>query len=191
MKEEKVGAPSRTQAIRMRLDEAYALRARARPSLPLGGVVIAERHEARGGEDQRVLDKVDAGCSFFVSQAVFSVTASKNLLSDLHYRCAAEGRPVPPVLVTLSPCGSLGTLEFMRWLGVSVPRWLENELRHAHDILARSVELSLALFEELLFFARQKRIPLGCNVESVARRKDEIDASVDMVHRVAALLRLA
>lgn len=183
-----VGAPSQTQAVKLRLADAYRARRDEAASVPLGGVLIAERHEARGGEDERVLRKVEHGCSFFISQAVYSVTASKNLLSSLHYRCLAEQRPVPPILVTLSPCGSKQTLDFMSWLGVSVPLWLRNELLHAQDILEKSVDLSLTGFEELLDFAREKRIPLGCNVESVALRKEEIEASVHLVHRVARIL---
>ena len=37
-------------------------------------------------------------------------------------------------------CGSLKTLAFLHWLGVNVPRWLENTLRHAADPLAESYE---------------------------------------------------
>jgi 5,10-methylenetetrahydrofolate reductase len=151
-------------------------------------VVIAERHETRGGEDERVLRKRERGCSFFISQAVYSVSASKNLLSDLYYGCQESGKALPTVLVTLSPCGSTKTLEFMAWLGVFVPRWLENELRRAHDILEKSVDLTLAGFAELHEFAREKGIPLGCNVESVSLRKEEIEASVEMVHRANAIL---
>ena len=183
-----VGAASRSQAARTKLPEAYALCRDELPRLPLGGVVIAEWHEAVGGEERRVLDKVAAGCSFFISQAVYSPVASKNLLSDLYYRCAEDGRAVPPILVTLSPCGSRKTLEFLRWLGISVPRWLENELLHAHDILQTSVELCCQVFAELLEFARAKGIPLGCNVESVSLKKEEIEASVELVRRVAQLL---
>ena len=119
---------------------------------------------------------------------IHSSAASKDLLSDLHYRCAESGRAVPPILVTLSPCGSLKTLEFLRWLGISVPRWLENELLHAHDILQTSVELCCQVFSDLLDFARSKDIPLGCNVESVSLKKEEIEASVELVRRVAHLL---
>ena len=183
-----VGAPSKAQAVSLRLEEAYRARSEAVPDLPLGGVLIAERHEARGGEDERVLHKVELGCQFFISQAVYSVAASKNLLSDLYYRCLATGRECPRVLVTLSPCGSKKTLEFMAWLGVSVPRWLQNELLHAGDILEKSVELALTGFAELHDFAREKGIPLGCNVESVSLHKPEIEASVEMVHRIAQLL---
>lgn len=183
-----VGAPSRDAEVRLRLSDAYRLRADRCDTLPLGGVVIAERHRTKGVEDQRVFSKVEAGCSFFISQAVYDVTATKDLLSDVWFRCQAEGRDVPPILVTLSPCGSLKTLEFLEWLGVVVPRWVQNELRHASDILEASVEATLGAFEELHAFAESKGFSIGCNVESVALRKAEIDASVEMVHRVAAML---
>ncbi|MBX7097744.1 MAG: hypothetical protein K1X89_08535 [Myxococcaceae bacterium] len=183
-----VGAPSKDSVPATRLSEAYALRSAEVGGLPLGGVVIAERHGERGSEVDRVLSKCAQGCSFFVSQTVYAVTSTKNLLSDLHYRCLALGRPVPPVLVTLSPCGSLKTLEFMRWLGVSVPRWLENELSHSADILETSVEVSARVFEELHGFARDKGIPLGANVESVSLGKAEIDASVELTRRVQRTL---
>lgn len=183
-----VGAPSKTQRVSLQLADAYrAVRAEL-PELPLGGVVIAERHEARGGEDERLLNKLEQGCSFFVSQAVYSVTATKNLLSDLHYRCQDSGRAPPPLLLTLSPCGSKKTLDFLAWLGISVPRWLQNELLHAHDILAKSIELSALAFAELYDFAIDKGIQLGCNVESVSLQKAEIEASVELVNRVATLM---
>ena len=83
-----------------------------------------------------------------------------------------------PVVITLSPCGSEKTIAFMKWLGIGFPRWLENELRHSSDILAKSVKLCESIFSELLEFAREKRIPLGVNVESVSIRKSEIEASV-------------
>jgi len=183
-----VGAPSKTQRVNLQLADAYRARRAHRPDLPLGGVVIAERHEARGGEDERVLAKLEQGCSFFVSQAVYSVTASKNLLSDLYYRCQDSGRALPPLLLTLSPCGSKKTLDFMAWLGVSVPRWLQNELLHARDILAKSIELCALTFAELHDFAAEKGISLGCNVESVSLQKSEIEASVELVSRIAELL---
>ena len=184
-----VGAPSKTQQVSLRLGDAYRARSSGAPAVPLGGVLIAERHEARGGEDERALSKADQGCSFFISQAVYAVTASKNLLSDLHYRCQELGRKVPPVLLTLSPCGSKKTLEFMAWLGVSVPRWLQNELLHAQDILAKSVEMSVTTFAELYEFATEKGIVLGCNVESVSLQKAEIEASVELVQRIAKVMR--
>jgi len=184
-----VGAPSREGVTATRLSDAYALRSAEVRELPLGGIVIAERHEARGSEVDRVIIKLSQGCSFFISQTVYAVTSTKNLLSDLYYRCNQDGIAMPPVLVTLSPCGSLKTFEFMRWLGVSVPRWLENDLKHSADILDTSVRVSVKLFEELWSYARDKGIPLGANVESVSLGKAEIEASVEMTKQVQRILR--
>jgi hypothetical protein len=183
-----VGAASRRQRAHLKLSEAYALHRAEFVNLPLGGVLIAERHSPTQREDERVFHKQGLGCSFFVTQAVYSVVATKNVLSDLHYNARARGRPLPPVLVTLSPCGSLKTLEFMRWLGVSVPRWLANELDHAEDILETSLEQCTTILEDLLDFCAPKGIPLGCNVESVSIRREEIEASVELVTRVRRLL---
>lgn len=183
-----VGAASSRAPGTTSLREAYTDYGAGDQSMPLGGVLIAERHESSGGEDERVLRKMDAGCSFFITQAVYSVVATKDALSDLYYRVTADGRPMPPVLVTLSPCGSKKTLEFLRWLGVVVPRWLENELLHADDTLSQSVEACTDILEELHAFAASKSIPLGCNVESVSLRKAEIDASVELVHRARRIL---
>lgn len=183
-----VGAASRHQRTTMRLADAYALRRRAHADVPTGGVLIGERHRGRHTEHERVLRKVDDGCGFFVTQAVYSATDTKDVLSDLHLRCAALDRPVPPVLVTLTPCGSERTLTFLRWLGVEVPRWLANELLHADDTLAASVDLCTDIFADLWRYARDRGIPLGCNVESVSLNRAEIDASVELLCRVATIV---
>jgi hypothetical protein len=182
-----VGAPSGRDRPALSLRQAYARRADVAPDLGLGAIAIAERHAHKGDEHERMLGKRELGCEFFITQAVFSVVASKDLLSDLHYACQAREIPTPPVLLTLSPCGSLETLAFMRWLGIHVPRWLDNELRHTDDVLERSIDLIVNVFSELLSFARDKGIGLGCNVESVSLARAEIDASVELVARVHGL----
>jgi hypothetical protein len=183
-----VGAPSRAQEHRLKLKDGYELHRKHFSHLHLGGVLIPERHQKGWDEDQRVLRKMDRGCAFFVTQAVYSVDASKDILSDLYFRCQREERAFPEIYLTLSPCGSIKTLEFLDWLGVFVPRWLRNELVASADILERSVELSVAAFAELSYFAQEKGIALGCNIESVSLHKAEIDASVELVHRLRALI---
>jgi hypothetical protein len=183
-----VGAASKSVESKTRLPDAYALAKSEFSELPVGGVLIAERHGAESREDQRVLRKLEQGCRFFITQTVYSAGRSKDVLSDLYYECRARELDVPPILITLSPCGSLKTLEFMHWLGISVPRWLENELRHSSDILRTSVEHSLLVLEELVDFAKEKGLPLGCNVESVSLGKAEIDASVELTERASQLL---
>ena len=123
-----VGAPSKTQTVTMSMNDAYKLKAETNSDLLLGGVTIPERHQAKGDEHIRVFNKIAQGCSFFVSQGVYDVNAAKNFLSDYYYYGQAHDIPLVPILLTLTPCGSIKTLQFMKWLGISIPRWLENEL---------------------------------------------------------------
>jgi hypothetical protein len=164
----------------LKLPEAYALAAQHAPSLMLGGIAIAERHGRDFAEHTRLLAKTEQGCRFFVTQAVFDVSSSKSLLSDYALECAKRGVEPQLMIFTFAPCGSEKTLEFMKWLGISFPRWLENELRYSRDILEKSVQLSVRIFAELAEFAAEKKIPVGVNVESVSIRKAEIEASVEL-----------
>ena len=184
-----VGAPSsRSTATRLKLDDAYALQRQHAPDLVLGGIAIAERHQRAFDEHRRILAKMEHGCRFLVTQAVYDASSTRSLLSD-YALALAERRFAPvPIIVTLAPCGSPKTLAFMKWLGIGFPRWLENELQYSGDTLATSVRLAEEIFADLLAFARQKRIPLGVNVESVSIRKAEIDASVELFARLRKLL---
>jgi 5,10-methylenetetrahydrofolate reductase len=183
-----VGAPSgRSQRAALPLLEAYEL-ARAAPNLMLGGIAIAERHATKADEHQRMLAKQDRGCRFFITQTVYDAGSTKSLLSDYALSLQASGRPPAPIVLTFSPCGSVRTLEFMKWLGISFPRWLENELRHSADTLERSVALCESVFADVQDYAREKHLPIGINVESVSIRKSEIDASAELYRRLSSRL---
>jgi hypothetical protein len=184
-----VGSSSGEKPVLTTLGRAYELRAEMAPELPLGGVAIAERHARTGEEHLRLIDKQAAGCSFFITQIVWDVNAAKDLISDYHHECAARNLAPVPLVLSFSVCGSLKTLEFLRWLGVTVPRWIENELRHADDTLDASYEQALATATDLIAFCRRLGVPFGLNVESVSIRKVEIDASVRLAARLAAELR--
>lgn len=181
-----VGTASKSQQVTMTLSEAYKLKKEVHPDLLLGGVTIPERHLSKGDEHLRVFSKIAQGCSFFVSQGVYDVNASKNFLSDYYYHGREHNIPLVPIIFTFTPCGSLKTLQFMKWLGISIPKWLENELVHSHDILQQSVEFAEQNWRELKQFARERNIPIGCNIESVAVRKVEIEASVELLRRVSS-----
>jgi hypothetical protein len=182
-----VGAPSSAQGGgALGLRAAYELLgSRATPAC-LGGVAIAERHARKLDEDERLVGKHAAGCRFFVSQTVFDAGATKSLLSDYALAFARAGLEPVPFILSFSPCGSLKTMEFMKWLGISFPRWLENDLRFAPDILRKSVDLALQIFADVRAFAKEKKIPLGINVESVSIRKEEIEASGELFASLSA-----
>ena len=184
-----VGSSSREKAVLTPLARAYELRDEVQPELPLGGIAISERHARQGDEHLRLIAKQAAGCSFFVTQIVYDVNAAKNLISDYHHECAAQNLAQVPIMFSFSVCGSLKTLEFLQWLGVTVPRWIENDLRHADDTLDTSYEQAVATAVDLIAFCRRLGAPFGLNVESVSIRKVEIEASVRLAARLGAELR--
>lgn len=179
-----VGAPSRRSQVGLSLTDAYGLARQHASNLLLGGIAIAERHARSFDEHERLLAKAGKGCRFFVTQAVYDVTSTKSLLSDYALAVREKGGVPLPIILTFSPCGSLKTLSFMKWLGVAFPRWLENELQFAKDPLTKSLELCERIFAEVWDYARDKGIPLGVNVESVSIRKTEIEASVELLQRL-------
>ena len=183
-----VGAASRHQVVRTSLPEAYRRHAGLSRRPRMGGVVIAERHAVAGGEHERMLRKQDAGCEFFVSQVCYDLDHTRNLLSDYAYGCRDQGLDPRPVVLTLAPCGSAKTLEFMSWLGIDVPGWLRTEITRSQDPLTASYEQCVVNARVLIAFCRRLGLPFGINVESLTNRKVEIDASIDLVREIRGLL---
>ncbi len=184
-----VGAGSSTTSAATALTDAQSWSREVNPHLAVGGVAIPERHSRGRNEHVRLLAKQEAGCRFFVTQVVYDVNAAKNLVSDYFYECSARGRPLVPIVFTFSVCGSMRTLEFLQWLGVDVPRWIENDLKHAADTLEASYQLALAAAIELMSYCRRLGMPFGINIESVSIRKVEIEASVMLAARLRDELR--
>jgi hypothetical protein len=93
------------------------------------------------------------------------------------------------MIFTLTTCGSKKTLDFMDWLGIHLPIWLRNELYHSRDILNKSLGLSFIIAKEITDFCIAKNIPFGMNIESVSIRKEEIEASENLLRRVDRLFQ--
>ena len=60
----------------------------------------AERHSRRQDEHTRILAKTGDGCRFFVTQAVYDVTATKSLLSDYAIVLREGGKAPVPIILT-------------------------------------------------------------------------------------------
>ena len=183
-----VGSPSGTQTDNLTLRDAYRIKNEQNTQMVLGGVTIPERHHLKGDEHLRLFSKIDSGCRFFVSQCVYSVNHTLDFLSDYYYISQEQNRPMVPIIFTLTPCGSVKSLEFLDWLGIDVPHWLHNDLLHSENILNQSIETCRSTAAVIVDFCREKGIPVGFNIESVAIRKEEIEASVELVGSVGKML---
>lgn len=183
-----VGSPSKHQVTCLSLHEAYKINQEMKSSIILGGVAIPERHNRYGDEHFRLFDKMEKGCEFFISQCVYNVDNTKDFLSDYYYTSLQENKDLAPIIFTLTPCGSIKTLQFMEWLGIDIPKWLNNDLKHSNNILSKSIDICKTIARELIDYSASKNIPIGFNIESVAIRKEEIDASIELLKDIKGLM---
>lgn len=185
-----VGSPSSEGEIKLSLNDAYkTLREHSRP-FHLGGVTIAERHAAKGNEHERLISKVDSGCEFFVSQAVYNAQATIDMLTSYARSCREQGKTPKRIILTFTPCGSAKTLEFMQWLGISVPEATRYRILDAEKPLAESVRICQNNLEQILDACLPLGLPIGLNIESLTNRKAEIDASIQLYQLLKATLDL-
>ena len=187
-----VGVPAPDFVVKTSLKDAYQLwRTNHEDHSVIGAVTIPERHAVLKDEDVRILDKVDSGVSYFVSQCIFNVEYTKRILEDLHSACQTRQCSIPTMIFTLTICGSVRTLQFMEWLGIHIPDEIKEDLKVCSSPVARSVELATAIAKDLIQFCQEKSIPFGFNIESVATRKEEVEASIELLNTVRDLLKVA
>lgn len=184
-----VGVPAPDYPVKTSLAQAYQLWSRHQETSVVGAVTIPERHNVLNDEDSRILDKMNCGVSYFISQCVFNIDYARQVIDDLALRCDKQQVTPPTIIFTLTACGSEKTLHFMEWLGIHVPEALKEELKASADMLEKSVQLCLDIASNLTTFCMERSIPFGFNIESVAIRKAEIEASIYITTKVGAMLR--
>jgi len=185
-----VGSPSAEGEIKLSLNDAYRVLKAHHLDFHLGGVTIAERHISKGDEHLRLGNKVQQGCDFFISQAVYNAQATIDLLTRYASQCKIDGVKPKRIVLTFSPCGSAKTLEFIEWLGISVPEATKLRILEAENPLKESLQINRNNFEQILQACLPLDIPLGLNIESLTNRKEEIDAAILLFKLLKATLDL-
>ena len=186
-----VGLPSPDFVAKTSLTDAYAIwRHYHETHSVIGAVTIPERHAILKDEDVRMMDKVQSGVSYFISQCIFNVEYTRQTLGALVATCSSRNQKLPVVIFTLTICGSRKTLDFMEWLGIHVPDDIKQELTISSNPAGRSVEIATAIAKDLIQYCQERSIPFGFNIESVAVRKEEVDASLELLETVNRLLKL-
>lgn len=184
-----VGAQSSSDiSAGVRLSEAYQIAADRSPCVLLGGVIIPERHASKHNEHERMIFKMKSGCSYFISQAVYDTKTACLLLDDYAKICATEGLKPVPILITLAPCGSEKTMQFMKWLGIHFPDAIERKLLESDDMLSYSCDYLISSFNRIRDHAIRLGLPVGCNIESVSIRLAEIEAAQHLAGVVRSVM---
>ncbi|MEI8623918.1 methylenetetrahydrofolate reductase [Pseudoalteromonas sp. B28] len=185
-----VGSPSSIGDIKLSLPDAYKALAEQSDDFFLGGVTIAERHSSKQNEHERLIEKTAQGCQFFISQAVYDAQATIELITSYARTCKAQGITPQRIILTFTPCGGEKTLEFMQWLGISVPEATKWRMLDADNTLSESVRICRENLDLILKSCAHLDVPLGLNIESLTNRKEEIDASINLYRLLKAIMEL-
>lgn len=185
-----VGSPSSIGDIKLSLPDAYKATAEQSDDFFLGGVTIAERHSSKRNEHERLIEKTAQGCQFFISQAVYDAQATIELITSYARTCKAQGITPQRIILTFTPCGGEKTLEFMQWLGISVPEATKWRMLDADNTLSESVRICRENLDLILKSCAHLDVPLGLNIESLTNRKEEIDASINLYRLLKAIMEL-
>ncbi|KHM49840.1 hypothetical protein PL71_05045 [Pseudoalteromonas distincta] len=185
-----VGSPSSIGDIKLSLPDAYKALAEQSDDFFLGGVTIAERHSSKRNEHERLIEKTAQGCQFFISQAVYDAQATIELITSYARTCKAKGITPQRIILTFTPCGGEKTLEFMQWLGISVPEATKWRMLDADNTLSESVRICRENLDLILKSCAHLDVPLGLNIESLTNRKEEIDASINLYRLLKAIMEL-
>ncbi|WP_318510293.1 methylenetetrahydrofolate reductase [Photobacterium leiognathi] len=173
-----VGSPSAKNEVSLPLSAAYQTLADNRNNFFTGGIMIAERHAKKGNEHERLIEKYKQGCNFFISQAIYDTQATIDILTRYAIECKGQGLKPQRIILTFSPCGSAKTLEFIEWLGVSVPEATSLRILNAENPLHESIKMCCNSLNQILDAVVEYDLPLGLNIESLTNRKEEIDGSI-------------
>ncbi len=173
-----VGSPSKNNNISLPLSDAYKTLVDNKHDFFIGGVTIAERHASKGNEHQRLIEKYHQGCNFFITQAIYNPQATIDMLTRYAIECQQQGLKPQRLILTFSPCGSKKTLEFIEWLGVSVPEATSLRILNSASPLHESIRICANSLQQILDAVIPYNLPLGLNIESLTNRKEEIDGSI-------------
>jgi 5,10-methylenetetrahydrofolate reductase len=133
----------------------------------LGGITIP----SRVNEPDRIRKKHAQGVDFFTSQVMFD---SNDLVWLIQRLNGVDAR----IFISFAPVSSRRDLEFLRWLGVDIPRDLDRfllgpeqgEAAPAEKCLERSIDLAQRILMDVFDNLPPDPPPIGLNIEHITRR---------------------
>ena len=133
----------------------------------LGGITIPSRMN----EPERIRKKHADGVEFFTSQVMFD---SNDLVWLIQRLNGVEAR----IFISFAPVSNRRDLQFLRWLGVDIPRDLDRfligseqgEAAPAHTCLERSIDLAQRILMDVFDNLPPDPPPIGLNIEHITRK---------------------
>ncbi len=163
----------------------------AEEQMLVGGITIATRRHQNPEADEplRLINKGRSGTSFFTSQIIYEAEAMKKLLTDYDALCIKSNVEPKRIFISFAPASTVKDIQFLRWLGVSIPPDVEARLVEGWIGMGwRSLDICIGILSDILSYCRTNslRVPLGLNVEHVMKYNFEL--SKELLMKLSELL---
>jgi len=145
--------------------EAVAFLKKDYPDIKCGAISIFTREN----EIERILQKMQVGITFFVSQIIYEAANMKYVLLHLLKECKQRNIEMPLFYLSLAIASKIRDIEFMKWLGVEFPSAVFTHLTNdpEQDVEVESLEAVESTLDEIFHFAEKENLNLGFNVEHI------------------------
>jgi hypothetical protein len=145
---------------------------------------------SRPDEADRLLTKTLMGGRFTTTQILFHTRELEKLLAGYDRLCREFQVPPATVVISVAPISDVHDLEFVRWLGATVPPSVEDRLlgEGSEEARRQSIRLALNVWRGARSFCRRRglKVPLGVNVEQLSHHN--LAAAVEMAGAMARAL---
>ena len=125
---------------------------------------------ARKIESKRMQRKAESGIEFFTTQVLYDGDDICKMLGHYYTACNDSGNEPKRVLLSFAPISTEKNLNFLKWLGVEIPKETEEMIIQEESLIKnRSIDVSMGVFEEVLshITENQIRVPIGLNIEHI------------------------
>jgi len=151
-----------------------------------GGISIPSRDK----ESLRLIEKSENGSEFFTTQVLYDSSKIIKMISHYQKRCDELDTFPRRLLLSFAPVSSEKNIDFLKWLGVDIPKETENFLRDdTRKMSERSMQITVDILNDTLKYLNDNKIvvPIGLNVEHIMSYN--FQASIEMLQELSRIYR--
>ena len=151
-----------------------------------GGICIPSRKK----ESKNLIRKSEFGAEFFTTQVLCDSGNVKKMIKNYQERCDRLNTFPRRILLSFAPVSSQRNINFLKWLGVEIPKDTEKYLNGRPGAMTeRSLDVAIEVLNEILAYIidNNLRVPVGLNVEHIMSYN--FQSSIEMLQELANIYR--
>ena len=151
-----------------------------------GGIAIP----SRDNESKNLIKKSSFGSEFFTTQVLCDSENIIKMIDRYQSRCNEKNTFPRRILLSFAPISSMKNIEFLKWLGVEIPKDTEKYLMGRPGSMAdRSLDIAIEVMNQILnhIIEKKLKVPIGLNVEHIMSYNFQL--SVEMLQELARIYR--